>query len=120
MRETVTRGSANSEYWFHEGCHILEFSNRPEDPAVSITRARVAPGGTTRWHRLHGITERYLVLEGAGLVEVGEGLREAVGPGDTVHIPPLVRQRITNTGDTDLVFLAICTPRFEETAYEAL
>lgn len=118
MQERVTRGAEKREYWFHEGCHILELANLAEDPAVSIARARVAPGATTRWHRLHGITERYLVLDGQGLVEVGDGLRETVGPGDAVHIPPLARQRITNTGTGDLVFLAICTPRFVAAAYE--
>jgi len=29
-----------------------------------------------------------------------------------------VAQRITNIGDTDLVFLALCTPRFTRAAYE--
>ena len=27
-------------------------------------------------------------------------------------------QRITNTGDTDLVFLCICTPRFDPQCYQ--
>jgi 23S rRNA-/tRNA-specific pseudouridylate synthase len=38
--------------------------------------------------------------------------------GDVVRIPPMCRQRITNVGTTDLVFLAICTPRFMPQAYE--
>src|SRR6056297_3333031 len=120
MREAVRRGAGQQEYWFHESCYITELSNVGADPAVSIARARVAPGTTTRWHRLHGITERYVVLEGEGRVEVGDGLKEPVVPGDTVLIPPMVRQRITNTGAADLVFLAICTPRFVAEAYEAL
>lgn len=39
---------------------------------MSVARARVEPGRTTRWHRLEGIDERYLILEGCGLVEVDE------------------------------------------------
>jgi mannose-6-phosphate isomerase-like protein (cupin superfamily) len=35
-----------------------------------------------------------------------------------VLIPAGVAQRIANAGDDDLVFLAICTPRFEHSAYE--
>jgi oxalate decarboxylase/phosphoglucose isomerase-like protein (cupin superfamily) len=35
-----------------------------------------------------------------------------------VLIPPSTRQRIANTGPGDLVFLAICTPRFTQGAYE--
>jgi oxalate decarboxylase/phosphoglucose isomerase-like protein (cupin superfamily) len=38
--------------------------------------------------------------------------------GDVVLIPPMCRQRITNTGSEDLIFLAICTPRFSNDVYE--
>jgi mannose-6-phosphate isomerase-like protein (cupin superfamily) len=106
------------EYWFVEGCHIVEWHNREEDPSLSVARARVEPGQTTRWHRLHGISERYLLLEGRGRVEI-EGLPPTeVGPGAVVVIPPGVAQRIASIGDSDLVFLAICTPRFDPAAYE--
>jgi mannose-6-phosphate isomerase-like protein (cupin superfamily) len=37
-----------------------------------------------------------------------------------VLIPAACPQRITNTGAGDLVFLAICTPRFTYEAYEEL
>ena len=35
-------------------------------------------------------------------------------------IPAGCRQRITNTGRDDLVFLALCTPRFVPASYEDL
>ena len=105
------------EFFTDEGCHILETWNRADDPAVSVARARVEPGVTTRLHRLAGIVERYLILSGAGRVEV-EGIPpQSVGPGDLVYIPADQGQRIANTGDGDLVFLAICTPRFVPEAY---
>ena len=106
------------EYYFEEGCFITELSNTPADPDASIARARVLPGVTTRWHRLIGTMERYVMLEGKGRVEVGEEPAREVGPGDVVVIPPLCRQRITNVGEADLVFLAICTPRFRPECYE--
>jgi mannose-6-phosphate isomerase-like protein (cupin superfamily) len=118
MRKTVQRADPTREYFTDENCHILELSNSAADAAVSIARARVTPGATTRWHRLAGIVERYVIIEGRGSVEVGDGAPEIVGPGDVVHIPAQCRQRITNTGDGDLVFLAICTPRFVQSAYE--
>ena len=34
----------DQEYYFKEGCFINELSNAPEDPEVSIARARVEPG----------------------------------------------------------------------------
>jgi mannose-6-phosphate isomerase-like protein (cupin superfamily) len=120
MGEGIRRMDAGREYYTRERCYILELSNVPDDPAVSIARARVAPGVTTAWHRLDGIVERYVILEGAAAVDVGDRPREAVGPGDVVHIPAGCRQRIQNTGSDDLVFLAICTPRFVDSAYEAL
>jgi len=105
------------EYYFEEGCFIVELHNTPDDPAVSVARARVEPGRTTRWHGLDGIEERYLIVAGSGRVEIGDDPPREVGPGDTVLIPPGCRQRIANTGATDLVFLAVCTPRFVPTAY---
>ena len=108
-----------AEFYISEGCFICEWSNTPEDPAVSIARARVPAGVTTRWHRLRGTTERYVILEGRGRAYVGEVAQDVV-PGDVVRIPSACRQRITNTGERDLIFLAICTPRFVQDAYEQL
>lgn len=105
------------EYYFHEGCHILELSNGEHDPAASIARARVAPGVTTRWHSLRGTSERYVILQGIGRAEVGDTAAQEITMGDVVLIPPEMRQRITNVGSLDLVFLAICTPRFTVDCY---
>lgn len=117
MSQARIRPHPPEEYWFVEGCHILEWHNRAEDPALSVARARVAAGQTTRWHRLQGITERYLILSGRGRVEI-EGLAPAeIGAGAVVVIPPGYAQRIACLGDEELVFLAMCTPRFEAQAY---
>jgi mannose-6-phosphate isomerase-like protein (cupin superfamily) len=106
------------EFYIAEGCFITELSNTPDDPAVSIARARVPPGITTRWHRVNGTAERYVILEGKGRAEVGELPPQELGPGEVVLIPPSCRQRIANVGQRDLIFLAICTPRFVHEAYE--
>lgn len=100
------------EYFFEEGCYILEYLNDPADPAASITRARVPPGTATRRHHLVDTTERYLIISGRGRATIGAQSPFVVGPGDAVLIPPGTPQSITNTGKEDLVFLAICTPRF--------
>lgn len=118
MQEQIKRCDESAEYFFGEGCHILELSNSAIDPEVSIARARVPPGVTTRWHRLDGVIERYVILAGSGRVEIGTLPAQEVGPGDVVLIPSLCRQRITNAGNCDLVFLAICSPRFTVAAYQ--
>ncbi len=120
MREAVRRMIPGAEFYTAEGCFINELSNIDADPAVSIARVRVRSGVTTRWHRVIGTTERYVLLSGAGRVEVGNLPAENIGPGDVVLIPPGCRQRVTSTGDEDLVFLAICTPRFHPDAYEEI
>lgn len=118
MKAAILPVDESLEKLTEEQCSILELSNSADDEAVSIARARVAAGVTTRWHRLEGIAERYVILEGHGLVEIGKLPATAVGPGDIVRIPTGERQRIGNTGSQDLVFLAICTPRFRWEAYE--
>lgn len=102
-----------------ERCAITERLNDPASPEVSLARARVAPGVTTRLHALTGIVERYVVVSGRGRVEVA-GLVAEVGPGDRVLIPAGAPQRIANVGGEDLVFDCICTPRFVAAAYTDL
>ena len=118
MKEMIKMMSLDEEFYTPEQCYITELSNTNNDPDASIARARVEPGVTTRWHRLKNITERYCIISGQGLVEIGRLPPQQVNTGDTVLIPPMCRQRISNTGDDDLVFLAICTPRFTDAAYE--
>jgi len=118
MRPVIKREDLSQEYFTPEQCHIFELSNSADDEALSVARARVAPGVTTRWHRLAGIAERYYVLAGRGRVEVGDDAPADVGPGDIVIIPPDCRQRIANTGEGDLLFLALCTPRYTDAAYQ--
>ena len=118
MNEEIRRMNPDSEFYTPELCYINELSNSAADPEASIARARVQAGVTTRWHRLHGMTERYLILDGEGLVEIGDLAPQEVRNGDVVLIPPECRQRITNIGVKDLIFLAICTPHFRQEAYE--
>jgi mannose-6-phosphate isomerase-like protein (cupin superfamily) len=118
MKETIKQQDLGNEFYTPEGCYIVELSNSPDDPDLSIARARVEPGVTTRWHRLTNTGERYLIVSGRGCVEIGELPAREVNPGDVVIIPPMCRQRITNIGSEDLVFLAICTPRFSIDVYE--
>ena len=118
MSATIKRQDSAQEYYFAEGCFITEISNSDDDPSLSIARARVEPGGTTRWHRLADSFERYVILAGQGRVEIGELEAQPVYPGDVVLIPPRCRQRIHNPGPDDLLFLALCSPRFTEAVYE--
>lgn len=120
MRAELVSADYRPECLSDERCFILELSNDPDDPAVSITRARVSPGITTKLHRLRNIEERYVILSGWGMVEIDEKEPRPVRDGNVVRIPSNVPQRISNYGADDLVFLCICTPRFEWQYYELL
>jgi len=112
MKADIISPDMKSEFYTSEKCHIVELSNSPDDPEVSIARVRVEPGITTRWHLLKKPFERYYILHGQGRVEIGELPPRDVVPGSVILIPPMCRQRITNTSAEDLLFLAICSPRF--------
>lgn len=116
----VRHPDESAEYWTDERCFILELANDAGDADVSIARARVEPGVTTKRHRVAATAERYVILRGQGKARIGDAAPEPVGPGSVVRIPPGSPQSITNTGTEDLVFLCICTPRFQWPHYESL
>ena len=111
-KEAIKRQNLSEEFYSPDNCYITVLSNSPEDPDLSIARVRLKPGVTTSLHRLIRTSERYYIVSGKGYVEVGKLPPQEVNVGDIVFIPPMCPQRIQNIGFEDLVFLAICTPRF--------
>lgn len=117
MKPLILHAADAAEFFTEERCFISEVSNDNCDDNLSIARARVEAGVTTAWHRLHDVEERYLIISGKGMVEIGEIPPAPVIAGDVVRIPAGTCQRITNTGKTDLIFYALCTPRFTPECY---
>ena len=62
----------------------------------SLAHATVKPGETSYEHYLL-TSEVYYILEGKGLMRIGEETREVV-PGQAVYIPPKAWQFIHNPG----------------------
>ena len=117
MQPEIKKANQAIEFETDERCHITEVANDPGDEFVSIARARVEPGVTTAWHKLDNISERYIIVSGQGRVEIGELQPVEVLQGDVVRIPANIPQRITNTGQDDLIFFAVCAPPFEQRRY---
>ncbi len=117
----IIQSQPSQEYYFKEGCYILELSNSNTDPQLSIARVRVLPNTQTKLHQLSQTIERYVILEGQGEVILGSSITgqhmQCVKPNDVVIIPENCPQAIKNNSDSDLIFLAICTPRFEPINY---
>ena len=119
MNPNLLSPDESKEFFTNERCHILEMlNNHKSDMPFSIARVRVEPGVTTAWHRLNGIQEFYYILEGVGLMEIGDDPGFEVAKNDFVKIDVSLAQRIKNTGEEDLFFLAICNPPFTDENYE--
>jgi mannose-6-phosphate isomerase-like protein (cupin superfamily) len=119
MPSWLVPGPFPAEFPTDERCFITEQLNLDESPEASLALARVPPGVTTQLHSVEGTIERYVLVSGIGVMEVG-GETATVGPGDRVIVPAGVAQRVSNTGSEDLVFWCICTPRFRPEAYRDL
>ncbi|MEA3282307.1 MAG: cupin domain-containing protein [Euryarchaeota archaeon] len=120
MKTEVVQCDFKNEFVTPERCFISETWNSSNDEMLSIARARVDPGVRTALHYLKGVNERYLIVSGKGLVEAGDLPPAEVSIGDVVTIPAGIPQRIANTGETDLIFYCICTPRFSPDCYHNL
>jgi mannose-6-phosphate isomerase-like protein (cupin superfamily) len=111
----VPKGN-REELWTDERCFITELHNSDTSPDASLAIARVEAGVTTQLHRLDGVTERYIVRRGEGILEV-DGVKQSLHEGDQFVIPAGAAQRIENTGTGDLEFYCLCTPRFFPASY---
>ena len=119
MPDALISATPRAEFETRERCRITELLNDDRAPELSLARCRVAPGVTTELHAL-SVDEFYVIAAGRGAMQVGGADAFDVGPGDAVRIPAGVSQRITNSGDTDLVFHCVCLPRFTPEAYRPL
>jgi quercetin dioxygenase-like cupin family protein len=70
-----------------------------------IRGVRVAPGGITPNH-IHAWPQANYILTGYGTLALDEVVHD-VRIGDFVYVPPNVKHVFTNTGEDDLVMLAV-------------
>ena len=68
----------------------------------------VIPPGKAPEHS-HTYDEVVYILEGDGVYHIGDDEIE-MGPGTCIHLPPLVRHCLENTGDTDIRVLGVFHP----------
>ncbi len=114
MQHKIVKANILNPYLTPERCYIAE---NYSDKDVSIAVAKVKPGVTTKAHHLKGIQEIYIITAGEGEVAFSGLEPTKVSVGDVIVIPAGASQKIKNTGNTDLVFYCVCTPRFMEAGY---
>jgi len=84
-------------------------SMRPRGGRLGVNLTRVPPGRSGCPFHTHQLEDEvFYVLSGTGVLRYGESLR-AIGPGDCISCPAgtSVAHQLANTGDVDLVYLAM-------------
>lgn len=71
-----------------------------------FARNLLTPGSSIGWHKHQGDFETYYILSGEGTVD-DNGKKAIVKAGDVIFTAEGESHSIENTGDTDLVFLAV-------------
>ncbi len=84
----------------------------------SIAHARVKPGEITLVHKLTS-SEVYYILEGKGEMYIDSDM-ELVCAGQAVYVPPNAKQKLRNTGNSELVFLCLVDPPWKPEVEEVL
>lgn len=88
---------------------ILHPKNDPVGMNFSLAHAMLREGEASLPHRLMESVEVYYILEGEGVMHIGDEVREVSG-GDAIYIPPGCVQYIENSGKGCLSFLCIVSP----------
>lgn len=104
-----------------DGSFLRELFHPAKEPlgvGYSLAHATVRPGERTLPHRLKS-AEVYVILEGTGLMRIGDD-RAEVGPGQAVLVPAGQVQSIENTGASGLAFLCIVDPAWRAEDEEIL
>lgn len=78
----------------------------------SVAHARVAVGNASLPHTLQS-SESYYILEGEGVMYIGDESK-VVQKDDIFLVPAHATQYIQNTGNTDLIFICIVEPYWQE------
>ena len=78
----------------------------PEPARVRAVMVSFEPGARTAWHT-HPLGQTLLVVSGRGRAQVWGGPVQAIGPGDTVWIPPGEKHWHGAAPDTAMMHIAL-------------
>ena len=106
MSAVTNRSNARSYVWGAacDGWHLHE----GED--LSVIQERMPAGTAEVRHRHLRARQFFYVLTGEARMEL-DGAEHRLGPGDGLHVAPLLAHRIRNEGPQDLHFIVISAPR---------
>jgi mannose-6-phosphate isomerase-like protein (cupin superfamily) len=103
-----TRRAVRFRFPTHVNDLVLD---RADAAASEVFIVVLEPGEAPPLHVHHDTEQVFYVLEGAGLLQIGDSERCAVAAGNVVRIPPGTHHRISCVGDTTLRYLSVdCFP----------
>ena len=96
-----------------DGSMIRSLLDRANAPVrnQSLAEATIPAGCRTQPHYHARAEEFYYVIEGEGLMRIGDE-EQPVGPGDAILIPPGAVHTLLNTGPGPLRILCCCAPPY--------
>src|SRR5687767_13046819 len=108
---TIVKVDSQAPFTTKDGSTIRSILDRTNAPVKnqSLAEARVPVGGATQRHYHRQSEEFYLILEGAGRMEIDGEWRE-VEPGDAILIPAGAWHTIE--ASRELRFLCCCAPPY--------
>lgn len=111
MKGTIIRTAEQEEYAHpnHNLFFLRDVVTAAQNPALSVHRGRIEPGGEIVPHTHEGQTETFYILSGD--VVCTRGKEEIpLSAGCCVVAPPGLRHGLKNTGEEPVELLALFTP----------
>ena len=92
--------------------HGVDARSLSDTVNAQVSHIALKPGESLKKH-ITPVDVVFYVLEGRGVVEIGEE-REEIGPDTLIESPAKIPHRWTNESDKDIRILVIKTPRPKE------
>ena len=87
--------------------------------AQSLAEATIPPGQKTQWHRHMESEELYYVMQGQGVMTLGDEVFD-ISAGSSIAIMPGTPHCVENRGKDDMVILCCCSPAYSHEDTEIL
>ena len=94
-------------------CELLHPKNENIEMGCSVAHAILEEGKASLPHKLNSSVEIYYITKGNGKIHINDESSH-VEPGEIIYIPPGSVQFIENIGKSNLEFLCVVTPAWQE------
>jgi mannose-6-phosphate isomerase len=83
-----------------------EFENILDESYCKVKKITIHPSQAPSYQFHYKRSEVYVIVRGKALIKI-DGVEREYKVGDTVNIPLKAKHRVTNVGDSDLIFIEV-------------